>query len=247
MRGHNWGNLLILKAVDEEKGNWNKAIEKLSRKLNIKTKIYPVTLKSAKIEAILESGRRITGEESIINSKLGIKNLFLKPDVKANPKALSAIKKADLIIIGPGKFYTSVMPNILVKGVANAIRKSRAKKIFICNLMNQEGNTRGLKVEDFTKILEGYLKGRIDRVVFNTGKLNGPLSAKVKKIFPGASFIGYGKNLFKDKKFIGENLLDNHIRELNPADVLVKGANQRTIVFHNPDKLAKIILKLCKR
>lgn len=251
-KGHNWGNLLIVKAVKEEKGNWNEAIRKLSRRLNIKAKIYPVTLSNTRITATLRNNKKITGEENIVNSRsvsrIGIKNISLSPGVKANPKAISAIKNADVIVIGPGKFYTSVIPNLLVNGIPEAIRHSKGKKIFICNLMTQEGNTDNLQVEDFVKIIDKYLgKGVVDYIMFNTGKLKPGLIKKVRKIFPKAEFIDYDKNLTKDKKFIGENFLDNKIRQLDPADILVKDANQRTIVFHDSKKLAKVIYKLCKR
>ncbi len=251
-KGHNLGNLLIVKAVKEEKGNWDKAIRKLSKRLNIKAKIYPITLRKARITATLKNNKKITGEESIINSKsvsrIGIKDISLNPESQANPKAISAIKNADVIIIGPGKFYTSVLPNLLVDGVSESIRHSKGKKIFICNLMTQEGNTDNFKVEDFVRILEKYLgKGILDYVIFNTEKLKPELMKKVRKIFPKAEFIDYDSNPIKNKKFIGGRFLDNRIRQLDSADILVKDANQRTIVFHDSKKLAKVIYKLCRQ
>jgi len=249
--GENMGNYLI--AEEERKtGSLERAINKWRNKLRTKAKIFPVTLKEADIVAILKDNRRVEKEERIINysaiSKIGVKRLVLEPRVKANPKAISAIKKADLIIIGPGKFYTSIIPIFLVEGITEAIRKSRAKKIFICNLMTQVGNTDNFSVEDFLRILEKYLnKDIIDYVIVNTGKLPSKLIKEVKKVFPKAEFIKYDKNLFKNKKFIGADVLDKKIRKLNPRDILVKKANQRTMVLHNSDKLAKIILKLCRQ
>lgn len=251
-KGHNLGNLLIVKAVKEEKGNWNEAIKKLGKKLNVKANIYPVTLKNARINAVLKNNKKIVGEEKIINSKIiskiGIKTLCLSSHVPVNPKAVLAIKNADVIIIGPGKFYTSVLPNFLVDGIPEAIRRSRGKKIFICNLMTQEGNTDNLRVKDFVNILEKYLgKGVVDYTIFNTGELKAGLMEKIKKIFPKTKFVDYDNDLMDNKKFIGGDFLDNRIRKLNPADILIKGANQRTIVFHDSKKLAKVIYKLCKR
>jgi uncharacterized cofD-like protein len=249
-KGHSQGNFLIKKALDKENGDWNKAIEKLAKDLNAKAKIFPVTLKEAKIKAILKNKKEIIGEENIINSKeiskVGIEKLFLSPEVEANQKAILAIKEADLIIIGPGKFYTSVIPNLLVRGISEAIKESKAKKVFICNLMTQEGNTDKLKVEDYVSFLEKHLGVNLDFAIYNTAKLSKQLMQKVKEIFPKSEFVGYNKKLLSDKKFIGENFLDNSIRELNPADILVKGANQRTIVFHDSKKLAKVILSLCR-
>jgi len=247
-KGHNWGNLLIIEALKNKKGDWNKAVEELRKKLNAKAKIWPVTLEKAKIKAILKNKEEIIGEENIINSRdvsrVGVKKLSLFPGVKANPKAILAIKEAGLIIIGPGKFYTSLIPNFLVKGIPEAIKRSKAKKVFICNLMTQEKNTDKLRVEDYVNILENYLRSSLDFIIFNTTGLSGQSMEKVRKIFPKSEFVGYDKKTLEKRNFIGADLLDGRIRELNPADILVKGANQRTIVFHDAKKLAKILLKL---
>lgn len=248
LKGHNLGNLLIA-AAEKSAGNLEQAIDKIGKTLKIKGKIFPVTLGNADIKAILKDNKRINGEENIVNcgylSKVGIKKLFLKPQVEANPRAISAIKRSDLIIIGPGKFYTSLIPNLLVKGIVDAIRCSRAKKVFICNLMTQVGNTDYFTVEDFVTILERYLgKGVIDYVIFNTGKLSPVLNKEVKKVFPKADFIKYDKSLLRNKNFIGVNVLNYRIHRLNPADILVKGANQRTMVLHDSNKVAKAILEL---
>ena len=264
LKGHNFGNLLIAAAIGVT-GGLKGAIEKIAKILNIKDKVVPVTLERADIIALLKNNKKIREEEKIINypylSRIGVKKLFLEPEVKANPEAISAIKKADLIIITPGKFYTSILPIFLVKGISEAVRKSRAKKIFVCNLMTQIGNTDGFSVEDFLTILEKYLgeedksssspfvnaqvgKDIIDYVIFNIGKLSPQKLREVKKAFPEADFIKYDEILLKKKNFIGTDLLNKNIRKLNPTDVLVKGANKRTMILHNPNKLAKIIISL---
>jgi len=251
LKGHNFGNLLIA-AATEATGGLKGAIDKISKILNIKDKVVPVTLDRADIIAILKNNKKIKEEEKIINcpylSKVGVKKLFLKPEVKANPKAISAIQNADLIIITPGKFYTSIIPIFLVKGISAAIRKSRAKKVFVCNLMTQVGNTDGFSVIDFLTILEKYLgKDIIDYFIFNTGKLSVNQVKEVREVFPKADFIKYDKGLLKRKNFIGVDVIDRQIRKLNPADILVKGANKRTMILHEPNKLAKVIINLCKR
>jgi uncharacterized cofD-like protein len=250
LKGHNLGNLLIAAAI-KITGGLEKAIDKITKILNIKSKVVPVTLEKADIIALLKNNKKIKEEEKIINcpqiSKIGVKKLFLEPQVKANPKAISAIKNADLIIIAPGKFYTSILPIFLVKGISEAVRKSRAKKVFICNLMTQVGNTDSFSVKDFLTILEKYLgKDVIDYVIFNTGKLSTTQIKEVRKVFPKADFIKYDKNLLTRKNFIGADVIDRKIRKLDPTDVLVKGANKRTMILHDSNKLAKILLKLCK-
>jgi len=250
LKGHNFGNLLIAAAIGAT-GGLNKAIEKISEILNIKGKVVPVNLENADIVAVLKNNKKIKEEEKIINcsylSKVGVKKLFLTPEVKANLQAISAIEKADLIIIAPGKFYTSILPIFLVKGISEAVRKSQAKKVFICNLMTQVGNTDGFSVEDFLTILEKYLgKDVIDYVIFNTGKLSANQLKEVKRVFPKADFIKYDKSLLKMKNFIGADVIDRQIQKLNPADILVKGANKRTMILHEPNKLAKTILNICE-
>ena len=250
LKGHNFGNLLIAAAIGAT-GGLNKAIEKISEILNIKGKVVPVNLENADIVAVLKNNKKIKEEEKIINcsylSKVGVKKLFLTPEVKANLQAISAIEKADLIIIAPGKFYTSILPIFLVKGISEAFRKSQAKKVFICNLMTQVGNTDGFSVEDFLTILEKYLgKDVIDYVIFNTGKLSANQLKEVKRVFPKADFIKYDKSLLKMKNFIGADVIDRQIQKLNPADILVKGANKRTMILHEPNKLAKTILNICE-
>jgi len=249
--GESMGNYLI---IEEERKNKSleKAIRNWKKKLRAKADIIPVVLKESDIVVLLKNNKKIKEEENIINcrylSKIGIKKLFLEPEVNANPRAVSAIKDADLIIIGPGKFYTSLIPNLLVRGITEAIRSSKAKKIFVCNLMTQLGNTDNLGVENFVDILEEYLgENKINHVIFNTGKLSPLLLKVVRKSFPGADLVKYGEGLLKNKKFIGKNVLNRKIRKLNPADILVRGANQRTQVLHDSQKLAKIILNICKQ
>lgn len=251
LKGHNLGNLLIV-AAEKLTGNLEKAINKIRKILKIEEEIIPVTFGKADIKAVLKNNKSIIGEEEIINcsylSKIGIKKLVLTPEVKANPEAISAIKKADLIIIGPGKLYTSILPILLVKGIKEAIQKSSAKKVFICNLMTQAGNTDGFKVEDFLTVLERYLgKDVINYIIFNNGRLPESSLKKVRKVFSKTEFVKYDKNILKNIKFVGADILDHQISKLNPADILVKGQNKRTLVFHDSSKLAKIILKLCRQ
>ncbi len=248
LKGHNLGNLLIT-AASQTGEDLERGIKKIGNILDIGGKVLPVTLESTNIVALLKNNKKIIGEDNIVKclslSKIGLKKLFLEPKVKVNPKAVSAIKKADLIIIGPGKFYTSIISNFLIKEMPRAVKESKAKKVFVCNLMTQTGNTDNFQVRDFIEVLEEYLgKKTLDYVIFNTGKLPWPKTKEIKKVFPGAEFIKYDKSLLKEEKFIGADLIDKNIKKMNPADCLVKGANKRTMILHHPKKLAKIILSL---
>lgn len=247
LRGHNLGNLLII-AAEQAAGNLEKAIDNIAKILKVKEKIIPVTLDRAEIKVILKNGQEVIGEEEIINYPItgsGVEKIFLEPKAKANPKAISAIRNADLIIIGPGKFYTSVIPILLVGGIKEAILKSPAKKVFICNLTTQAGNTDRFKAEDFLSNLEQYLGQKIiDYVIFNTGVLPASATKEMQKTFPGAEFVKYNTATLKNKKFIGADVLNKKIIKPLAGDILVRGANKRTMVLHDSDKLAKIILKL---
>lgn len=250
LKGHNLGNLLIAGA-QQAAGSLEGALKRIAILLKVKEEIIPSTLDKAQIKALLNSGREIIGEEEIINypiSQFGVRKIYLKPEVKANPKAILAIKKADLIILGPGKFFTSLIPVLLARGIREAILKSSARKIFICNLTTQTGNTDGFDVQDFVIKLEEYLDpGILDYIVFNTAKLSKRSIKEMRRVFPGADLVQYERGILKDKRFIGADILDKKIKKQDRADILVKGANKRTMVFHDSAKLAKIIYKLCKQ
>ena len=248
LKGHSLGNILLTAAAIEGKG-MEQGLEKMEDILEIGRKIFPVTLANSNLAVLLKNGRIIKGEEEIVNcpeiSKVGIKKIFLFPRAKANPKALAEIKKANFIIIGPGKFYTSLISNFLAEGFAEAIKESKAKKILICNLMTQPGNTDDFTIEKFLSETEKYLgKNSIDYAIFNTQKFPSKALSQVLKIFPGSKLVGYDSEALKEKKFIGVDLLDEKLQELNPADVLPKGVNKRTIVVHDPKKLAKVLTEI---
>lgn len=176
--------------------------------------IFPSTLDNATLCAILENGQIIKGETYIDiprhNSK--VKSVYLEPEAKVYPKAIRAIERAELIVIGPGDLYSSLIQILLVKGIPEAINKSRAKKVYVCNILTKKGETDGFSVLDFTNEIEKYLKGKVDFVVYNKEQ-NSPLAEWVKI-----------DSSLKEGKFIGANLL------------------KTGTVEHDPDKLAEIIL-----
>ncbi len=163
----------------------------------------------------------------------------MKPKAKAYPKAIEAIINADLITIGPGDLYSSLVQILLTEGVPEAIRKSKAKKVYICNLMTKYGETNNFTVSDFVKEIEKYLRSSVDYVVYNTKKPSKKRLLNYKKSYnpPFVSekslhsapilldLVGINKELSSDKKFIGQDLLPSS----GP-------------IIHDPNKLAKIIL-----
>ncbi len=173
---HSLGNLMIV-AMTEIMGGFAPAIEKLSSIFNVKGKILPVSLDKAKLCAGLENGEIVVGEDNIrprvLESKSRIKQIFLK-DVEANPApgVIEAINEADIIVLGPGSLYTSVICNLLVNEVGKAIIQSKAKKVMISNLMNEPGETSGYTLARHVNEIERYLgKHVLDYLIANNGEI----------------------------------------------------------------------------
>src|SRR3989338_6079992 len=170
--GHNFGNLIIT-ALERICGNFEKALQEASRLLAVeKGEVIPVTLSNVRLLAELEDGSVIKGESNIEitrhNGELAVNRVWLEPQAKASPRALKAIRQANLIILGPGDVYTSVIPNLLVRGIPEAIAQSKAKKVFISNLMTKYGETHSFVAGDFVSAVESYLgAGILYAVVFN--------------------------------------------------------------------------------
>lgn len=146
LKGHSFGNL-FLTALCSITGNMVRAVKESSNVLSIRGRVLPATLDDMKLAAEMEDGRIVHGESSIPEAHGKIKRLFTEPaECKALPEVLTAIKDADLIIMGPGSLYTSVIPNLLVKEIAQAVAKAKAKKIYVCNIMTQPGETDNYSV-----------------------------------------------------------------------------------------------------
>ncbi len=174
LTGHNFGNLLIT-ALHRLTGDFEKAIQEAGKILKIKGRVIPVTLQSAKLMAELEDGQLVQGETNIDipnhDGHLRIKRVWLKPSSEINPSARQAILDADLIIIGPGDLYTSLIPNLLVGGVGDALKKTKGKVAYFVNVMTKFGETHGFSASDFVRNLHTHLDGDIlDFIVLNNNK-----------------------------------------------------------------------------
>lgn len=171
LAGHSFGNL-FLTALERLTGDFSEAIIEAGKILNIKGRVIPVALKHTHLMAELENGKIIKGETNIDipkhNPALKIKKIWLQPKAKVNPIARKAIQNADFIIIGPGDLYTSILPNLLVGGVVTSLNQSRAKKIYIVNIMTKYGETNCFRASDFVQELGNYLAlGVLDYVLVN--------------------------------------------------------------------------------
>lgn len=235
LKDHNFANLFIT-ALELTTQNYEKTFQEFGKLLNINInhQVIPSTLDNANLYAVLENGRIISGETNIDipkhNGNLKIKKVFLRPKAKAYPKALQAIKTADLITIGPGDLYSSLAQILLTQGISEAICKSKAKKVYICNLMTKYGETNGFSVLDFSQEVKKYLGGALDYVIYNNRKPSPKRLAAYKKKHPELLDLVKFDELLNKEKFIG-------------VDILTASGS----IIHDPNKLAKIILKTCRQ
>lgn len=238
LKGHKFGNLL-LSALEKVTGSFDLAVEKASDILRLKGRVIPATLDPVHLMALVGK-KTIVGEEKIQMTKLNgsLKKLWLEPAGRANPKALAAIRSADAIIIGPGNLYASLVPNLLVDGLAAAIRKSKAEKIFICNLMTKLEHTPDFSVAAYTAEIEKYLGDSVDTVIFN----NRVPDPEVMKRYARAGDTPTSWEILpKAKKFVGTNLLSKHTQAVTKVGT---AAIESSLVRHDSGKLAKTIAKV---
>ncbi|MEX1063927.1 MAG: uridine diphosphate-N-acetylglucosamine-binding protein YvcK [Candidatus Paceibacterota bacterium] len=213
LKEHNFGNI-FLSALEKITGSFDEAVKEASRILNIKGSVVPVTLDNVNLQARLASGLVIKGETNIDIPKhdptVAIEEVWLEPQAGINPQAKKDILSADMIVIGPGDLFTSIIPNFLVGGVASAVKRSRAKKVFVCNLMTKLGETHGFKAQDFITTLERYLgKGVLDYVIFNRKKPSVKVLSEYQK--ENSHFVDIGGLDMKSKKpkYILADLIDS--------------------------------------
>ncbi|MDD3793418.1 MAG: YvcK family protein [Candidatus Gracilibacteria bacterium] len=235
--GHNLGNLIIT-AMSQITGNFDKGLKQVAKLFKVRGRVIPVTLELSHLNAKLEDGTMIYGEDNIDVPKhdtdLKIVKAFLEPQVNANKKAIVAINKADVIILSFGDLYTSVIPNLLVKGIKEAISKNKkAKVIYFCNLMTKPGETTDFEAIDFIDTIELYLgKNIIDYFVVNNGYISEKLAEKYKSLEKKKPVKVKNQEAFKGKSY-----------KLIEADLL----HENTFVRHSYDKIAKVIKDIIKK
>jgi uncharacterized cofD-like protein len=168
LEGHSFGNLFLV-AMSEITGNFEEAILETSRVLNVRGNILPSTLEDVTLSARTNEDEIVHGEHNITERGTSIKELFLNPaSAEAHPEAVRAILDADIVVIGPGSLYTSVLPNLLVEGIRKAVEATAAMKIFVCNVATQHGETDGFSVGDHLGALERHAgRGIVHAIVAN--------------------------------------------------------------------------------
>ncbi len=161
LRGHSFGNL-FLTALSHVTGDFAEAVKVSGEVLAIRGRIFPATLENVTLEAVMTDGKIVSGETRIPKSGKKIRRLRLQPrQVRPLPEVLQAIAQANLILIGPGSLYTSILPNLLVSGVAEAIESSPATRVYVANLMTQPGETEGFSLSDHVRVIFEHTRRKL--------------------------------------------------------------------------------------
>jgi len=225
LEGHSFGNLFLV-AMSEVTGNFETAIHEASRVLNVRGSILPSTLEDVTLSARTHEDEMVHGEHNITEHGTAIRELFLNPaSAEAHPDAVRAIMDADLVIIGPGSLYTSVLPNLLVSGIQKALIATEARRIFVCNVATQQGETDGFTVADHLEALERHAGGGVIHAVIANNNIAPSLpeewhSAPVPVSREGMAAFA-------------------HV-QLVLADVVADENRYR----HDPEKLAAIVMRM---
>ena len=227
--GHPLGNLLII-AMKELTGDIRTAVDRLRKLFNIKGKILPATTEKVVLMAEKENGKIVEGESHIPVIGEKIKRVYYKDEVEAPEENLKVLEEADLIIFGIGSLYTSIIPNLLLKGIKESLKKSKAKKIYICNAMQQPGETDGYTVSDHIKAINDNIgEGIIDSVIVDPRDIPKDILERYK-------------SMNSDKVELDREKIKEYNVELIERDILE--IDPKGMVRHHPYKLSAIIYSL---
>ncbi len=235
LNGHSLGNL-VLAGLQEMTGSFDRAVEELSTLLDIRGQVLPATLEDVQLVAEMEDGSVITGECEIARSPKRIKRMGLsKHGVEPYPKVLEAIRQADVIVLGPGSLYTSLIPNLLVGGIAREVERARAVKIYVANLMTQPGETDGFTLRDHLEALSEYVDLRsFEFVLVNRT----PVPERLREQYRREGAEPVRSDVSEPNEF-GLRIIEEDLLDV----VEVDGA---LTVKHHSERLARVILR-CAR
>jgi len=233
--GHSFGNLL-LSALEKVTGSFEKAVEEASKILYIKGKVIPVTMNQVRLKMVLNNRKILEGEKEIYLSQeidQGYKTIYLEPYPTVNPRVIEEIENADLVVIGPGGFHTSLIPNLLVEGVCEAICNTDAKKVFVVNLMNRKGQTTGYKTSHYLNELIRFLGRDIfDYILLNEKR---PPDSLIDMYSDEGDLV---ENDLDDDRVIFADMLGG-LAKISKKDLL-----KRNLIRHDSKKLAQELTKI---
>ena len=243
LKGLNFGNL-FLSALEKVTGSFDRAILEAGRILATHGHVIPVTTDQMHLRAETVDGHEVHGEEAIDQhiwaEQATIQRIWVDPPCSLHPLAAQAIRQADLVVIAPGSIFTSLIPNLLVEGMQEALHKTKAQLLYVVNLMTERGQTGSFHVQDFAELIEHYLAKRtLDYVLYNTKMPDTDLLERYKKEMERTPVRLDTKRRMTHYKLIGTNLLNKKPVGMRQAhDPL---AHSRTLIRHNPAKLADVL------
>lgn len=238
LTGHNLGNLLLT-ALTDLTGSEPKAIEVASRIFRLHGKVYPVSLDTVDLVATYEDGSQIVGEHEIDEPQGGggkrIVRLASRKPAKLYSQVKAAILAADMVILSPGDLYTSLLPNLIIAGMPEALGKTSAKLVYVMNLMTRYSQTHGLTATGHVRELEQYSRRKLDRILVNSTPIPPPILAMYRREngYPVADDLG------SDPRVTRADLLNRQAVPKAKGDKL-----QRSLVRHDPEKVAQALIKL---
>lgn len=239
LKGQSFGNLFIA-SMNGISDNFEEAVKSISEVLAVTGKVLPVTLENVTLYAKLENGRIIKGESNIPSKSLEegspIEKVFIKPkESEAVKDATEAIINADIVVLGPGSLYTSIIPNLLIQNIRSSLLKTEARKIYIPNIMTQPGETDGYGALRHVEALYDHCQGlRVDHVIVNTGDIPKEVRGKYKS--EGAELIGFTEDERNRLKSMDIDIIEDNLIEI-----------KKDYVRHDAIKLSKIIVKLASK
>lgn len=244
-KGHPFGNLL-LSVLEKTSGDFTQAVRMAGQILSIKGQVVPVTTTDTRLCRRLSNGRVIKSQRIIEDSFFAPgedTEVFLDPPARLNPEAAVAIKQADLVIFGPGNFYSSLVPILLVEGVAEAIAQAKGARVYICNLVNKPHQTAGYKVHDFVTKLEKYGQpGMFQYVVYDQTRPGAELLSRYLQV--GERWVEFDEKTLRKlpHKTIGGDLL-SEAPPPKPPNQPGQTAVSRNFIRHDSAKLARLLVK----
>jgi uncharacterized cofD-like protein len=245
LKGHAFGNLFMA-ALEKMTGSFAEAVATASEVLSVKGRVEPITLDNTNLVIRLRDGTVTNGQHEVGKLKIPVGErpwLDLEPQATINPAAREAINDADLIVISPGLLYGSLAPALLVKGVTRALKESRAKKVYVCNLVTKPGQNDGFKVTDFAQEIERFSGAELDYVLYNNHR---PDPALIEKYAHEGELLvewdtkDLAKKHYRAKglKLIADGVWTNSNQSSDPL------ASQRSFIRHDSDRVARELMRI---
>jgi uncharacterized cofD-like protein len=246
LKGYNLGNL-FLSALEKIKGSFSSGVMEAAEILNVKGDVIPVTDEDMRLVIRLKNGKILNGEKVLDYNedihKIGLEKVCLKKSVKACREAIERIKGAEFIVIGPGDHFGSIIPIFLVGGIAEAIRKSKAKVIYNCNLTNKKGQTTGYDLDQYASEIDKIIgKDRIDFVTFNNTVPKKELVDKYEKLEGGNSLVALNNEKKKRSfRIVRADLVQKIEVNISQKDLY---SRKHSFIRHDSTKLAKVLMMI---